>query len=245
MQAWLSRCWDHTLGAPGHRPGATRWLSAWGRVGVGPPHQLPSWGPLAALKDLTSTTARELRLEPRGRRPGGAFPAPAPGVLGAGGRGSPGPGPLWGRDELTPPPGAAGPSVCSQHSPPPTAPRGPLRSPYLRQRPGWQRLPHCGHLDPCQHQPWPCKGGLASCPGAPGQEAPGWPQPACPVPVPASRGPLTPWGRPAPASTGFLLALLVLVYIFTTVSIFIGYFIKVFLYRAHLFYIASPDRAGV
>lgn len=112
-------CWDHTLGAPGHRPGATRWLSAWGRVGVGPPHQLPSWGPLAALKDLTSTTAGELRLEPRGRRPGGAFPAPAPGILGAGGRGSPGPGPLWGRDELTPPPGAAGPSVCGQHSPPP------------------------------------------------------------------------------------------------------------------------------
>lgn len=126
MQAWLSRCWDHTLGAPGHRPGATRWLSAWGRVGVGPPHQLPSWGPLAALKDLTITTAVELRLEPRGRRPGGAFPAPAPGVLGAGGRGSPGPGPLWGRDELTPPPGAAGPSVCGQHSlPPPRPSRAP------------------------------------------------------------------------------------------------------------------------
>lgn len=47
--------------------------------------------------------------------------------------------------------------------PTPPAPRGPLRSPYLRQRPGWQRLPHCCHLDPCQHQPWPCMGGLASC----------------------------------------------------------------------------------
>lgn len=41
MQAWLPHCWDHTLGAPGcpHGPGAPRW---------------PSWGPLAALKDLTS-----------------------------------------------------------------------------------------------------------------------------------------------------------------------------------------------
>lgn len=46
------------------------------------------------------------------------------------------------------------------------------------------------------------------------------------------RGPL-----PAPASTLFLL-----MYIFTTVSIFIDYFIKVFLDPAHLFYITSPYR---
>lgn len=93
------------------------------------------------------------------RRPGACR---EPSCTSAWSPGSPGPGPLWGRDELTPPPGAAGPRVCSQHYPPP-APRGPLRSPYLRQRPGWQQLPHCCHLDPCQHQPWPCMGGLASC----------------------------------------------------------------------------------